>query len=339
MAAEQNEVKPVDWSSGLNQAAEASSSLSTQRSSSALEPAKSPSQVNASGQGEKASYSSAPEQDRASFSRESDGRDARGEQAGASGMNDQFKNTWSKMVTLNDFIGKIGQSNNNQSMEQFNSLAQNAISAFGGMLDSFKKQLDGMNGVTPPNVNPPNVNPPDVNPPDGSINPGPRPNNNTYEVAGLGENKKNVLNALNAEGATREEQALIMSMGMLETQRMDPSERDGSKDGSGLAKNFSAFNANADLLKRLGVPESRLNSLNSTEGNAEVARTLLKGIREKGADWVLNFQRAGAASLTDPAAYGQDKYRNVIRSMQKDMLADPSLLTDNRRLAYSLEGV
>ena len=167
----------------------------------------------------------------------------------------------------------------------------------------------------------------------------------------LGDNKKTIIKALDDAGATPKEKALVMAMFMQETNHMNVSEGDRSKDGdTGGSKNFSALNMNEAMLRGNGTPGAPGLStfdpsvdLNDQANVGKAAVLCLDGIRERGPEAWIAGQRGGA-----PAAERQDKNGTAITgagdqeyfskfydSIATDYAAimkDPSLLTNDLRV-------
>jgi hypothetical protein len=146
---------------------------------------------------------------------------------------------------------------------------------------------------------------------------------------------------LKALGATQAEINLIISMGMLETQHMDPSERDATKDGTPSA-NYSAFNLNPYLLNQLGF-RGDPNSLNDPKNLGAVMKLMLNGVRGGGSGGnmtttdFLNTVRGGqSANPNDPNI---SAYRDGIATINAQITADPSLLTDSRRVDVTVKHI
>jgi hypothetical protein len=164
---------------------------------------------------------------------------------------------------------------------------------------------------------------------------------NGQSGATLAANKAAMVAQLKAMGATQAEINLIIAMGMLETQHMDPSERDASKDGTPSA-NYSAFNLNPYLLNQLGF-RGDPNSLNDPKNLGSVMKLMLNGVRGGGSGGTmsttdfLNIVRGGqSANANDPNVIA---YRNGIATINAQIAADPSLLTDNRRVNVTVNHI
>jgi hypothetical protein len=159
----------------------------------------------------------------------------------------------------------------------------------------------------------------------------------TQEGPALANNKAAVMQALNQLGATPSEQAVVMAMAMQETTQMVASQRDASKDGTSGA-NVSAFNLNADMVAQLGYKVSDLN-LNDQRNIGTAVGILVKAMRTWGTKRLLDFQRGGRTGFQDGVSYGCASYRNAIGMSYNLIMADPSLLTDSRRVAISVNHV
>ena len=125
----------------------------------------------------------------------------------------------------------------------------------------------------------------------------------------LATNQAAASQQLNALGATPQEKAICMAVGMQETQNMSVGERDASKDGSSGA-NVSAFNLNADMLKKLGCPDPQ--ALNDPSKQGEALGYMLKAIRTWGTEGFLNYQRGGSTGFQDGQSYDCAGYRSAI---------------------------
>jgi hypothetical protein len=164
----------------------------------------------------------------------------------------------------------------------------------------------------------------------GTANPS-APYSLTQEGPALANNKAAVMQALNQLGATPSEQAVVMAMAMQETTQINVGQRDASKDGRSAA-NVSAFNLNVDMVAQLGYKVSDLN-LNDQRNIGTAVGILVKAMRTWGTKRLLDFQRGGRTGFQDGVSYDCAGYRNAIGASHNLIMADPSLLTDSRRVA------
>ena len=149
-------------------------------------------------------------------------------------------------------------------------------------------------------------------------------------------NKAKLEAAINATDASQSERALVVAMAMLETTDMDPSQRDGSKDGTASA-NVSILNLNADMVISLGYQGSDNGaSLNNPANLSQAVKLLLHGFRTWGIPQTLNFQRGGRTAFNDGVSYGAAAYRSTIATIYGQIAADASLLNDGRRIEVYL---
>ena len=108
-------------------------------------------------------------------------------------------------------------------------------------------------------------------------------------------------------------------------------ERDSSKDGMGLAKNYSAYNLNGDFLASIGVTGAAAEALNDDGRLADATRAVLAGIDKYGEDKWLSYHRGGATARDDMVSYGAADYRAAIREVQQFILSDKSLFSNTER--------
>ena len=158
--------------------------------------------------------------------------------------------------------------------------------------------------------------------------------------AELLNNKATLEAAINASGASESERALIVAMAMMETNDMEPSQRDSSKDGTPSA-NISILNLNADMVQQMGYTGTDNGaSLNDPSKLPFVVGLLLNGgIRTWGVQRTLNFQRGGSTAFNDGVSYGAADYRNAIATIYAQIAADITLLNDSRRVEVTLNHV
>jgi hypothetical protein len=159
----------------------------------------------------------------------------------------------------------------------------------------------------------------------------------TDQGPALAGNKATVLQALSQLGATTSEQAVVMAIAMQETTHMDVSQRDAGKDGTPAA-NVSAFNLNVDMVAQLGF-KGNTQSLNDQGNIGTAVGLLVKAMRTWGTKRLLDFQRGGRTGFEDGVSYGCASYRNAIGTSYNLIMADPTLLTDSRRVTISVAHV
>lgn len=157
------------------------------------------------------------------------------------------------------------------------------------------------------------------------------------ELAG---NKKTVADAVRAQGGDDKLVALILAIGMQETEHFTAAERDSSKDGSGGAKNFSAFNMNGDMLGRIGWSEGKGPDLNDQANLAFATGLLVQAIRQLSEEGFMAFHRGGCTAYQDRISYGCREYIATIRATQAWLLSNaPGCFTDGRRVGSSVPHV
>lgn len=141
-------------------------------------------------------------------------------------------------------------------------------------------------------------------------------------------NKVRIVKALRGAGLSESHVRLLLAIAMLETNTFDPASRDKKKTGD--STNYSAFNINRDMLRRLGV--GNMESLNSWNGLGATVRALKSAVSTFGVNGFLNYHRGGYTGWKDAASYGCQGYRNGIASMVKQFDENPALMSDDRRL-------
>jgi len=146
----------------------------------------------------------------------------------------------------------------------------------------------------------------------------------------LAQNKQAMMSALDHAGASSSEKAVILAVGMQESQHMSACERDQKKDGS-ASENVGALNFNVDEAKKFGCADPR--SLNSDSAMGKEATTMLNGIRAEGVDKALNLHRGGTTAEQDGVSYGAVGYRAGIMAVANKIQQDPSLMTSSVRVA------
>ena len=152
------------------------------------------------------------------------------------------------------------------------------------------------------------------------------------------KNKKDVNNELQKDGATQQEAAIVNAIAQTETTHMSVQQRDGTKSGS--STNYGIYNINLDLAKQIDSSLD-LNSLNqdTPEARAAATKLTLQGIRKLGVNPFLNENRAGSAGANvgnGDCQYDCKGYRDNVYGIANQILKDPLLLTDNRRVNTQL---
>lgn len=149
----------------------------------------------------------------------------------------------------------------------------------------------------------------------------------------LAANKQAAVKAARDYGATDEEVAMIVAIGMQETDNFCCDERDASKDG-GAAANYTAFNVNHDMLSLVygNLDFSRYNGPDSmTLG----VRAILDAARKWGMDRFLAFHRGGRTAFDDGKSYGADEYKASVHSVAQFLMANKQHLTDPLRVCHN----
>ena len=148
----------------------------------------------------------------------------------------------------------------------------------------------------------------------------------------LSSNKKKLVDALNRAGASDAERALVLAIGMQETNHICYLERDAGK--SGLSENFGPLNMNKQHISTL-TPEVDPQKMNGSTQQAFniIAKVALAGIRKQGLTAYINQHRGGTSN------YGNGDMSTPIQQMTNTILADPALLTDNRRIHNDLNHI
>jgi len=146
-------------------------------------------------------------------------------------------------------------------------------------------------------------------------------------------NKRKVVAALRKKDGIGEAKVkLLIAIAMLETNTMDPAQRDTGKTGD--STNYSLWNINRDMLKRL--PGGTDGNLNSWSGLDNVVDRLASAINKFGINGFLNFHRGGYTGWQDGVSYGCQDYRNGIASMIRILDNNEDLLSDSRRIDMSV---
>lgn len=172
------------------------------------------------------------------------------------------------------------------------------------------------------------------------------PANKTFTIRSYGPtlkaNKALLTTAFWLQGPrtlTHPKLALMMAMAMVETTTMSVSDRDCSKDGcSDRSANCSMFNLSEDLLTYIGFT-GRFQDLNVTSNLAQVVAQIEIGLKKLGVEGFLNYVRGGRSGFLDRSSYGVDEYRSTIATILSVIDANPSLLTDDRRVDIVLRHV
>ncbi len=113
--------------------------------------------------------------------------------------------------------------------------------------------------------------------------------------------------------------------------------RDTSKDWDPSAANVTCFNVNIDFLTHYGFP--RPHNYDSDENLYDVISCIDKSFDVDGMERSLNFHRGGRTGYNDPNAFQAPEYRDGIASMYTALVNDPSILSDDRRIAVPIQHV
>ena len=148
-------------------------------------------------------------------------------------------------------------------------------------------------------------------------------------------NKAKVMSALKKAGFSKAQQVLFLAIAMLETNTMDPAQRDTGKTGA--STNYSLWNVCRDMIEYAGKKATA--DLNTWKGVNKMAALLRALLKKYGVNPFLNFLRGGRDGFRTTTAYGCVGYRNAIASMVRIIDQNPSLLTDDRRIDMSEEHV
>jgi len=133
--------------------------------------------------------------------------------------------------------------------------------------------------------------------------------------------------------------ALLLAMGMIETNAVDVNSRDkGKDDNKDGSANVSIFNLSHDLVQRLGYSKNPV-SLNDPNNLAEAVQLLEKGFNTWGIKKVCAYVRGGATGASDMKSYGVDAYLQTVATILKVIQKDKVLLVDERRVEIYLEHV
>jgi hypothetical protein len=142
-------------------------------------------------------------------------------------------------------------------------------------------------------------------------------------------NKRRVVAALRAGGFNEPMVKLMLAIAMLETNTMDPDQRDTGKTGD--STNYSLWNVNRDMLSRLpSAPATEI--LNQWSGLAKVVQFLKEAVNKFGLNGFLNFHRGGSTGYADGVSYGCQDYRNAMASMVRILDNNADLMDDSRRI-------
>jgi hypothetical protein len=143
-----------------------------------------------------------------------------------------------------------------------------------------------------------------------------------------GHNKRVHVEALKNAGVYDAYLALAVAIGMQETGTFNPADYDYTKTGD--STNYSAFNFNRDMLKRIGITGT--DYFNTWGGVGQAAAAFKKAITQYGIDGFLNYHRGGYTAWQDGHSYDAYGYRNAIASIVRYIENDNSLLYDDRRV-------
>ena len=157
-----------------------------------------------------------------------------------------------------------------------------------------------------------------------------------YSTGNIPGNKQIILKAMQDNGVPQSWQYLMMASAMMETGEL--AGYDSLKDNAGLARNFGPFNLNIDMQQRLAAGDSSLKS--DTFG----VRVFKAALQQYGTECTLNFIRGGGSLFDSPseqvkATMKSQQFMDAIHAIYNRIKADPSLMTDGRRLHYHVEYV
>jgi hypothetical protein len=166
------------------------------------------------------------------------------------------------------------------------------------------------------------------------------PSNINHKITDYGEklavNKRILSLALGRLGMRQ--RCIMTAMCMLETDHMEPKQRDASKDHDAYAANVSIFNLSVDMLKQLGYKGS-CSDLNCLSRLDTVVQLLEKAFKQWGEEKTLAFVRGGRTAFEDLKSYGARAYMQTIWHMASVIEKDIKLLTDGRRVEVYLPHV
>lgn len=153
-------------------------------------------------------------------------------------------------------------------------------------------------------------------------------------------NKAKLINAFNNVSLYDNNiRALIMSMAMLETNTLNTTSRDTSKDkNTDGSTNVSLFNLNVDMIQSLGYNYTN-EYMNDPDNLDSVINIIIRAFMTWGFDKTLNFVRGGRKGFVDSKSYGSEDYRNTIVSIMNAILKDQDLMHDSRRVEIYLNHV
>lgn len=157
--------------------------------------------------------------------------------------------------------------------------------------------------------------------------------------AALKQNKAKLTAAFDKCKVSPSHRALLLALGMIETNTLDVADRDRGKDNnSDGSANVSLFNLSHDLVKRLGYGKNPT-QLNDPKNLAEAVQLLEKGFNSWGIKKVLAYIRGGATGASTMSAYGVQDYLKTVATILKVISQNPSLLVDDRRVEIHLQHV
>lgn len=132
--------------------------------------------------------------------------------------------------------------------------------------------------------------------------------------------------------------ALILSMGMIETNTLNTADRDRSKDNrTDGSANVSLFNLNVDMVVRLGY--RRPWDLNDPRRIPDAVCLIQRAIRRWGLIRTLNYVRGGYTAFMDGRSYGAGDYRRTVKTTLAAIDRDSRLMRDGRRVEIMLPHV
>lgn len=120
-----------------------------------------------------------------------------------------------------------------------------------------------------------------------------------------------------------------------DTMRARDAGKDQTTDGSA---NVSCFNVNLDCLNKYGFYKPD-RDLDTDDNIWDAIKCMEKFMSTEGIDKFLNFHRGGRGGYEDPSKYQCQQYRDGIATMYTALLAEPSMLSDDRRLYIPIKGV
>lgn len=166
--------------------------------------------------------------------------------------------------------------------------------------------------------------------------------------ARLQSNKQGIYKALKSLGLPDAKIKLYLAMAMLETNSMDPADRDKAK--TGVSTNYSAWNLNQDMITRLyglGLLDKQISSqallaslnVNDLNGRMNAIKIIVAATNAWGVNDMLNYNRGGYTGWKDGVSYGCLGYRNAIAQMVQRIDSRPELLQNDQRIDIFVQNV